>query len=98
MGSFLGGLSGSAPGRVLVEVGPGLRGPSTGRVTSLESSGVRAREGGATYVAPPWWCESVRQINVTERLLVVSVRVSDVNWTVIGGLQSGENVAVAVSV
>jgi hypothetical protein len=40
----------------------------------------------------------LRQINVTEMLLVVSVRTSDVNETVIGGLQSGENVAVAVSV
>jgi hypothetical protein len=40
----------------------------------------------------------LRQINVTEMLLVVSVRTSDVNETVIGGLHSGENVAVAVSV
>jgi hypothetical protein len=40
----------------------------------------------------------LRQINVTEMLLVVSVMTSDVNETVIGGLQSGLNVAVAVSV
>jgi len=38
------------------------------------------------------------QINVTERLFVVSVSVSDVNLTVIGGLHDGENVAVAMSV
>jgi hypothetical protein len=36
------------------------------------------------------------QINFTERLLVSSVSVSEVKLTVIGGLQLGENVAVAV--
>ncbi len=34
------------------------------------------------------------QINLTERLFVVSVSVAEVNWTVIGGLQLGEKVAV----
>ena len=38
------------------------------------------------------------QISLTERLFVVSVSVSDVNLTVIGGLHDGENVAVAMSV
>jgi hypothetical protein len=41
---------------------------------------------------------SSQGISVTERLFVVSVRVADVNWTVIGGLHDGLNVAVAVSV
>jgi len=34
-------------------------------------------------------------IKVTERLFVVSVRVAEVNWTVIGGLHDGLNTAVA---
>jgi hypothetical protein len=37
-------------------------------------------------------------IKVTERLFVWSVSVAAVNWTVIGGLHDGLNVAVAVSV
>ncbi len=65
--------------------------------------GLSHHKGGATSRRPSLVPRSskpiqLRQINVTEMLLVVSVRVSDVNWTVIGGLHSGENVAVAVSV
>jgi hypothetical protein len=68
------------------------------------AGGVRShptRRGGGISPPPPCGANrserhgSPQGINVTERLFVVSVSTSEVNWTVIGGLQSGLNVAVA---
>jgi hypothetical protein len=63
--------------------GPQRGEPKEGRQVAAPPRGVNRSQ-------PP----RLPQINLTERLFVVSVSVADVNWTVIGGLQLGEKVAV----
>ncbi len=71
------------PGCVARRCGSQRGEPKEGRQVAAPPCGVNRSE----PPRPP-------QINLTERLFVVSVSVAEVNWTVIGGLQLGEKVAV----
>jgi hypothetical protein len=76
------------PEGTLAEIAGGVRSRPTRRGGGISPPLLVVRIA-ASDTGPP------QGINVTERLFVVSVSTSEVNWTVIGGLQSGLNVAVA---